>query len=70
MTMTIYCNATKDLSDAQQVSDKLGIKLNTVNFSHEYWEDVFEHTFYLNIKKDEHQILMYCVIKESNLKHF
>ena len=39
----IYCNATEDLSDAQQVSDKLGIKLHTVNFSHEYWEDVFEH---------------------------
>ena len=31
------------MSDAQQVSDKLGIKLHTVNFSHEYWEDVFEH---------------------------
>ena len=39
----IYCNAKEDLSDAQQVSDKLGIKLHTVNFSHEYWEDVFEH---------------------------
>ena len=39
----IYCNAAEDLSDAQQVSDKLGIKLHTVNFSHEYWEDVFKH---------------------------
>ena len=38
-----YCSAAEDLSDAQQVSDKLGIKLHTVNFSHEYWEDVFEH---------------------------
>jgi len=38
-----YCNATEDLLDAQQVADKLGIKLHTVNFSHEYWEDVFEH---------------------------
>ena len=38
-----YCSASKDLEDAQQVSDQLGIKLHTVNFSHEYWEDVFEH---------------------------
>ena len=38
-----YCSAAEDFLDAQQVADKLGIKLHTVNFSHEYWEDVFEH---------------------------
>jgi len=38
-----YCSASEDLADAQQVADLLGIKLHTVNFSHEYWEDVFEH---------------------------
>jgi len=38
-----YCSAAEDLLDAQQVADKLGIKLHTVNFSHEYWEDVFEY---------------------------
>ena len=38
-----YCSASEDLADAQQVADALGIKLHTVNFSHEYWEDVFEH---------------------------
>ncbi len=38
-----YCSASQDLADAQQVADLLGIKLHTVNFSHEYWEDVFEH---------------------------
>ena len=38
-----YCSASEDLADAQQVDDLLGIKLHTVNFSHEYWEDVFEH---------------------------
>jgi len=38
-----YCSASQDLSDAQQVADQLGIKLHTVNFSHEYWEDVFEN---------------------------
>ena len=38
-----YCNAAEDLADAQQIAKRLGIKLHTVNFSHEYWEDVFEH---------------------------
>jgi len=38
-----YCSASEDLADAQQVADTLDIKLHTVNFSHEYWEDVFEH---------------------------
>ena len=38
-----YCNAAEDFADAQQVADKLGIRLHTVNFSHEYWEDVFKH---------------------------
>ena len=42
-----YCSASQDLADAQQVADQLGIKLHTVNFSHEYWEDVFEHFLYL-----------------------
>ncbi|MBA5248628.1 MAG: tRNA 2-thiouridine(34) synthase MnmA [Gammaproteobacteria bacterium] len=38
-----HCTAEQDLSDAQKVADKLGIKLHTVNFSADYWEDVFEH---------------------------
>ena len=38
-----YCSATEDLADAQQVCDALGIKLHTVNFSSEYWDNVFEH---------------------------
>ena len=36
------CTATADLADAQQVCDRLGIPLKTVNFSTEYWDDVFE----------------------------
>ncbi|WP_367680508.1 tRNA 2-thiouridine(34) synthase MnmA [Candidatus Fukatsuia anoeciicola] len=36
-----YCAATKDLQDAQAVCNKLGIKLHTVNFSAEYWDNVF-----------------------------
>ncbi len=39
---TEQCTAMEDLADAQQVSDKLGIELKTVNFSSEYWDEVFE----------------------------
>ena len=38
-----YCAAAKDLKDAAQVCDRLGIDLHEVNFAHEYWENVFEH---------------------------
>ncbi len=37
-----YCTAMQDLADAQQVCDTLGIELRTVNFSAEYWDEVFE----------------------------
>jgi tRNA-specific 2-thiouridylase len=36
------CHAEQDLSDAQKVADKLGVKLHTKNFSADYWSDVFE----------------------------
>jgi len=38
-----YCSATEDLADARQVCDMLGIRLHTVNFSSEYWDNVFEY---------------------------
>jgi tRNA-specific 2-thiouridylase len=38
-----YCSAAVDLTDAQQVCDKLDIPLHTVNFSSEYWDNVFEY---------------------------
>ena len=38
-----YCTAIDDLSDAQAVADKIGIKLHTANFAAEYWDNVFEH---------------------------
>ena len=38
-----YCSASVDLADAQQVCDKLNIPLHTVNFSSEYWDQVFEY---------------------------
>ena len=37
------CSAIADLADAQQVCDQLGMILKTVNFSAEYWDDVFEN---------------------------
>ncbi|WP_435237085.1 tRNA 2-thiouridine(34) synthase MnmA [Psychromonas sp. PT13] len=38
-----YCSAAEDLKDAQDVCDKLGIELHTINFAAEYWDNVFEH---------------------------
>ena len=38
-----YCSAAVDLADAEQVCGQLGIRLHTVNFSSEYWDNVFEH---------------------------
>jgi len=38
-----YCAASQDLDDAQLVCDKLGIKLHTINFATEYWDNVFEY---------------------------
>ncbi len=37
-----YCSAAQDLADAYAVCNKLNIKLHTVNFSAEYWENVFK----------------------------
>ena len=36
------CTSKKDYEDAIKVCNKLGIKLNLVNFSDKYWSDVFE----------------------------
>ncbi len=36
------CSAEQDLADARQVCDTLDIPLQTVNFSYEYWERVFQ----------------------------
>ena len=38
-----YCAAAVDLKDAMSVSEKLGIRLHTINFSSEYWDRVFQH---------------------------
>ncbi|WP_040976759.1 tRNA 2-thiouridine(34) synthase MnmA [Necropsobacter massiliensis] len=40
---TDYCTAAADLTDAQAVCDKLGIRLHKINFAAEYWDNVFEH---------------------------
>nr|BET44778.1 MAG: tRNA 2-thiouridine(34) synthase MnmA [Candidatus Aschnera chinzeii] len=38
-----YCSSAVDLSDAQSVCDSLNIQLHTVNFSAEYWNDIFQN---------------------------
>lgn len=40
---TEYCTAATDLMDAAAVCQKLGIRLHTVNFARDYWDNVFEH---------------------------
>ena len=44
------CNAKEDFEDAKRVCQLLGIKLNIVNFSDEYWTNVFE-VFINDLKK-------------------
>lgn len=36
------CSAKEDLESARQVCERLSIELRTVNFSSEYWDNVFE----------------------------
>jgi len=38
-----FCSAEQDLLDAKKISDQLDIPFETVNFSHEYWNNVFQH---------------------------
>lgn len=38
-----YCAAANDLADAEAVCDQLKIPLHHVNFSQEYWNQVFTH---------------------------
>ncbi|NCX94242.1 MAG: tRNA 2-thiouridine(34) synthase MnmA, partial [Gammaproteobacteria bacterium] len=38
-----FCPAAKDALDAKAVADKIGIPLETVNFSDRYWDKVFEY---------------------------
>ena len=37
------CNAKEDLEYASDVCNKLNVKLNTANFSDEYWNKIFTH---------------------------
>ena len=38
-----HCSASTDLQDAQKICEKLALPLRTVNFSTEYWNEVFEY---------------------------
>ncbi len=37
-----YCHAAEDLQQAEQVCDQLSLPLRVVNFSAEYWDEVFQ----------------------------
>jgi tRNA-specific 2-thiouridylase len=37
-----YCSAAVDLADTEEVCKMLEIPLRTINFSHEYWNNVFQ----------------------------
>nr|VFJ98019.1 MAG: tRNA-specific 2-thiouridylase [Candidatus Kentron sp. LFY] len=39
-----YCAAARDLADAEEVCRRLDIPLHTVNFSTEYWDQVFDRS--------------------------
>jgi tRNA-specific 2-thiouridylase len=38
-----YCPAEQDLRDARDICERLGIELQTISFSAEYWNRVFTH---------------------------
>ena len=38
-----YCAAARDLADAERICERLDITLHTVNFSTEYWDQVFRN---------------------------
>uniref|UniRef100_A0A1I7WJ19 tRNA 2-thiouridine(34) synthase MnmA n=1 Tax=Heterorhabditis bacteriophora TaxID=37862 RepID=A0A1I7WJ19_HETBA len=38
---TSQCSRTRDEADARYICDKLQIPFETVNFVHEYWNEVF-----------------------------
>ena len=63
------CSATVDLTDAQQVCDQLGIMLKTVNFSAEYWDDVFEN-FLHEYQSGRTPNPEFCVIKYIKFRAF
>nr|VFK80260.1 MAG: tRNA-specific 2-thiouridylase [Candidatus Kentron sp. SD] len=39
-----YCAAARDLADAEEICRRIHIPLHTVNFSTEYWDQVFQHS--------------------------
>lgn len=39
----MLCPAAQDLNDAKAIADRIGIPLYTINFSKEYWNNVFQY---------------------------
>ena len=42
---TNYCGVAEDLAVAVTVCAQIGVRLHTINFSHEYWERGFSFFF-------------------------
>ena len=59
---TDYCTAAADLADAQAVCDKLILRRNIGT--------MYLNIFCKNTRRAERRILIFCVIKRLNLKHF
>jgi len=38
-----YCTAREDMLDAMQIAQQLDIEFHSINFSVDYWDNVFEH---------------------------
>jgi len=64
-----YCGAAEDLAIANESCETMGIPLQTVNFSHEYWERVFA-IFLEEYRKGRLQTQTYCVIEKSSSGSF
>lgn len=67
-----YCSAAQDIADAQQVCDLLHIPFRTVNFSAEYWDNVFESFLheYKNGRTPNPDILCNKEIKFKAFMHY
>ena len=63
------CNAEEDLKYARDACNQLNIKLHTVNFSDEYWNNIFLE-FIDSYKRGYTPIQIYCVTNILNLKYF
>ena len=63
------CTSEVDFKDASKVCDSLAIPLHRANFSDDIGIEYLKN-FYLNIRKEEHQIQIFYAIERLNLNPF